>query len=190
MSDEEKLSSYITKSKLIHNSNSEKKIRIAILGGFTLNGLEETMRVKCDEKKIQCTTYVSGYNQYNQEILDEKSQLYKFSPDITFLIIDSRNALGEFFLNPYSISSEERKQFVEDKSNEIINLAKELVKKSKSKLVISNFNIPSYSPIGIGEVQEEFGLHDMIRSLNENIKIGLRSEPEICLLYTSPSPRD
>ena len=181
MSDEKKLSSYITKSKLIPSSNSEKKIRIAILGGFTLNGLEETMRVKCDEKKIQCTTYVSGYNQYNQEILDEKSQLYKFSPDITFLIIDSRNALGEFFLNPYSISAEERKRFVEDKSNEIINLAKELVKKSKSKLIISNFNIPSYSPIGISETKEEFGLHDMIRSLNQNIKIGLSLEPEIII---------
>ena len=179
MSEEEKLSSYLSKSKLISNSNYEKKIRIAILGGFTLNGLEETMRVKCDEKKIQCTTFVSGYNQYNQEILDEKSQLYKFSPDITFLIIDSRNALGEFFLNPYSISAEERKRFVEDKSNEIINLAKELVKKSKSKLVISNFSILSYSPIGINEIKEEFGLHDMIRSLNQNIKIGLRLEPEI-----------
>jgi len=179
MSEEEKLSSYLSKSKLISNSSYEKKIRIAILGGFTLNGLEETMRVKCDEKKIQCTTFVSGYNQYNQEILDEKSQLYKFSPDITFLIIDSRNALGEFFLNPYSISAEERKRFVEDKSNEIINLAKELVKKSKSKLVISNFSVLSYSPIGINETKEEFGLHDMIRSLNQNIKIGLGLEPEI-----------
>ena len=98
MSEEEKLSSYLSKSKLISNSSYEKKIRIAILGGFTLNGLEETMRVKCDEKKIQCTTFVSGYNQYNQEILDEKSQLYKFSPDITFLIIDSRNALGVLWL--------------------------------------------------------------------------------------------
>ena len=181
MPDEKKLSAYINKSKLIPNSNSEKKIRIAILGGFTLNGLEETLRVKCDEKKIQCTTYVSGYNQYNQEILDEKSQLYKFSPDITFLIIDSRNALGEFFLNPYSISVEERKLFVENKSNEIINLAKELVKKSKSKLVISNFNIPSYSPIGISEVKEEFGLHDMIRSLNQKIKVGFSLEPEIII---------
>ena len=181
MSDEEKLSSYLSKSKLISNSNYEKKIRIAILGGFTLNGLEETMRVKCDEKKIQCITYVSGYNQYNQEILDEKSKLYKFSPDITFLIIDSRNALGELFLNPYSVSVEERKQFVQNKSDEIINLAKELVKKSKSKLVISNFNIPSYSPIGISETKEEFGLHDMIRSLNQNIKIGLSLEPEIII---------
>ena len=179
MSHEEKLSSYLNKSKLISNSNYEKKIRIAILGGFTLNGLEETMRVKCDEKKIQCTTYVSGYNQYNQEILDEKSQLYEFSPDITFLIIDTRNVLGELFLNPYSVSVEERKRFIQNKSDEIINLAKALVKKSKSKLVLSNFSIPSYSPIGISETREEFGLHDMIRSLNQNIKIGLRLEPEI-----------
>ena len=179
MPDEEKLSSYLSKSKLISNSNYAKKIRISILGGFTLNGLEETMRVKCDEKKIQCTTYVSGYNQYNQEILDEKSQLYKFSPDITFLIIDSRNVFGELFLNPYSISVEERKRFIQNKSDEIINLAKTLVKKSKSKLVLSNFSIPSYSPIGINETREEFGLHDMVGNLNQNIKIGLRLEPEI-----------
>ena len=171
MPDEEKLSSYLSKSKLISNSNYAKKIRIAILGGFTLNGLEETMRVKCDEKKIQCTTYVSGYNQYNQEIIDEKSQLYKFSPDITFLIIDCRNVFGELFLNPYSLSAEERKQFVQTKSDEIINLANTLVKKSNSKLIISNFSIPSYSPIGINETREEFGLHDMVRSLNQNIKI-------------------
>jgi len=179
MSDEEKLSSYLNKSKLISNSNYEKKIRIAILGGFTLNGLEETMRVKCEEQKIQCLSYISGYDQYNQEIFDEKSQVYKFSPDITFLIIDSRNALGELFLNPYSISIEERKQFVQNKSDEIINLVKTFMKKSKSKLIISNFSIPSYSPIGVNETREEFGLHDMIRSLNQNIKIGLGSEPEI-----------
>jgi len=179
MSGEKRLFSYLNKSKLLSNVDYEKKIRIAVLGGFTLNGLEETIRVKCDEKKIHCTTYVSGYNQYSQEIFDEKSQLYKFSPDITFLIIDSRNALGELFLNPYSVSVEERKRFVQNKSDEIINLAKMLVKKSKSKLILSNFSIPSYSPIGINETREEFGLHDMIRSLNQNIKIGLRLEPEI-----------
>ena len=53
MPDEEKLSTYLNKSKLSSNLDYEKKIRIAILGGFTLNGLEETIRVKCDEKKIE-----------------------------------------------------------------------------------------------------------------------------------------
>ena len=179
MSGEEKLFIYLNKSKLLSNVDYEKKIRIAILGSFTLNGLAETIRVKCDEKKIQCATYVSGYNQYSQEIYDEKSQLYKFSPDVTFLIIDFRDVLGELFLNPYSVSVEERKEFVKDKSDEIINLAQTFVNKSKSKLVMSNFNIPSYSPIGINETREEYGLHDMIRDLNRIITTLMSLEPEI-----------
>ena len=95
------------------------------------------------------------------------------------MIIDSRNVFGELFLNPYSISVEERKRFIQNKSDEIINLAKTLVKKSKSKLILSNFSMPSYSPIGINETREEFGLYDMVGNLNQNIKIGLRLEPEI-----------
>ena len=179
MSDKEKLSVYLNKSKLLSNVDYEKKIRIAILGSFTLNGLEETIRVKCAEKKIQCTTYVSGYNQYSQEIYDEKSQLYKFSPDITFLIIDSRDVLGGLFLNPYSVSVKERKIFPTDKSAEIINLAQTFVNKSKSKLILSNFNIPSYSPIGINETKEEYGLHDMIVDLNRIVKSTMSDKSEI-----------
>ena len=140
---EEKLSTYLNRSKLLSNVDCENKIRIAILGSFTLNGLEETIRVKCSDKKIQCSTYSSGYNQYNQEILDEKSELYKFSSDITFLIIDTRNVLGELFFNPYSISVEDRKQFVKTKSDEIINLAKIFGNKTQSKLILSNFVIPN-----------------------------------------------
>ena len=181
MSDEEKLSTYLNKSKLLSNVDYEKKIRIAILGGFTLNGLEETIRVKCDEKKIQCTTYVSGYNQYSQEIYDEKSQLYKFSPDVTFLITDSRDVLGKLLLNPYSVSAGERQDFSRKKSDEIINLAQTFANKSKSKLIMSNFNIPSYSPGGINETREEYGLHDMIRDLNRIIKTAMRDKHEISI---------
>lgn len=178
---EEKLSTYLNRSKLLSNVDCENKVRVAILGSFTLNGLGETIRVKCGDKKIQCSTYIAGYNQYNQEILDEKSELYKFSSDITFLIIDTRNVLGELFFNPYSISVEDRKQFVKTKSDEIINLAKIFVNKTQSKLILSNFVIPTYSPYEINEAREKFGLQDMVRALNQNIKNELGHEPKIYL---------
>ena len=69
MDNEFKLWSYLTKSSSLDNSTFDKKIRVAILSSFTLNGLEETLRVKCAEKKIDCITFTSGYNQYNQDIL-------------------------------------------------------------------------------------------------------------------------
>jgi len=64
---EQKLSHYMNASKSLDFSKYDKKIRIAILGSFTLKGLDETLEVKCSEINVGCDTYASGYNQYNQE---------------------------------------------------------------------------------------------------------------------------
>ena len=69
MSNSEKLSYFLNKAKKLGDNNFNNKIRVAILSSFTINGLEESLRVKLHEKKIDCTTYVGGYNQFNQEIL-------------------------------------------------------------------------------------------------------------------------
>ncbi len=169
MTTEQKLSHYINKAGDLAGRTFEKKIRIGILCSFTINGLEESMRVKSAEKNIECITYVSGYNQYNQEILNQESNLYKFSPDITFLLIDTRNILGELFHHPHSISASERKNFVEKKLKEIQNLAYAFVGRTKSKLIIANFNIPTYSSHGIFETKTEYGFHKMIEDLNREL---------------------
>ena len=115
MTTEQKLSYYINKSGDLVGKTFGGKTRVGILCSFTINGLEEAMRVKSAEKNIECITYVGGYNQYNQEILNQESNLYKFSPDITFLFIDIRNILGDLFHNPHSITVSERKIFVNKK---------------------------------------------------------------------------
>jgi len=169
MSVEEKLSYYLTKNKTLEN-DFEKSIRISILSSFTLNGIEETFKVKCAEKKIKCITYLGSYNQYNQEILNTESKLYQFNPDVTFLILDTRSLLGDLWYFPYSIDVKQRKDFIEKKFEEIKNLIKIFTKKSKSKLVISNFNIPTKSNYGIFETKSDFGLQKMISKLNENLQ--------------------
>src|SRR5438445_13044288 len=105
---ESKLSHYINEASNLNTSSFEKKIRIGILGSFTLNGIEETLRVKCAEKKIDASVFVSGYSQYHQDILNDKSELYRFSPDVVFLILDTRSILGNFFYSPYSLSTDQR----------------------------------------------------------------------------------
>ena len=163
MSNSEKLSYFLNKAKKLGDNNFNNKIRVAILSSFTINGLEESLRVKLYEKKVDCTTYVGGYNQFNQEILDTSSKLYKFSPDITFLILDTRSMLGNLFHEPYSISSSERKKIFDEKFNDLKNLVDSFANQTKSKLVITNFDIPSYSPYGIFETKAIDGLHSSIK---------------------------
>jgi len=178
---EHKLSYYINKANDLDIGKFGKKIRIAILSSFTLNGLAETLTVKCAEHKIGCTTYVSGYNQYNQEILNSKSKLHEFSPDIAFLILDSRSLLGDFFYFPYSISGSQRKEFIEKKIIEIHSLITAFKQQSKSKLIISNFNIPTYSSYGIFESKTDYGLHEMVIDLNSKLTELLKQDSSVYL---------
>ena len=169
MTAEHKLSYYINNSDKILETKFNKKIRIGILSSFTINGLKETIQVKSADKNIVCTTYVGAYNQYNQEILNVESNLYKFSPDITFLIIDTQNILGDFFYYPYDVSILERKNFVEKKLKELQTLIDIFTSNTKSKLIIANFNIPTYSPYGIFETKTEYGFHQMVEDLNRKL---------------------
>lgn len=169
MIEEQKLSFYLNKVTEITGKQFDKKIRVALLSSFTINGLAETLRVKCAENNIDCIIYVSGYNQYNQEILDQNSALYKFDPDLCFLNIDLRNMLLDLFHFPYSVSSEERKKYVDSKITELKNLVDVFLSNSKSKLVMANFHIPTYSPYGIFETKTEYGFHEMINDLNNKI---------------------
>jgi FkbH-like protein len=170
MDKEEPLSKYILDSQKLEINNFNKKIKVAFLSSFTINGLSESLQVKCSKKQISCNSYVAGYNQYNQEILDKKSDLYSFSPDITFLILDTRSIFGDLFYSPYSITKLERETFVNEKIIEIINLITKFNETSKSKLVITNLTLPYYSPYGIAETKTSYGFHDAILDFNKKLK--------------------
>jgi len=167
---EKSLSEYITEAKKIDDLKFNKKLKVAILSSFTVNGLDESLHVKCSELGIGYRSHIAGYNQYNQELIDPESDLYSFSPDVTFLILDIRKFFGEYFYKLHTISDSEKKSFVKEKVDEIKNLIMNFEKNLNSKLVITNFNIPYYSPNGIIETKMEFGLHEIIEKINEAIR--------------------
>ena len=134
---EKNLSEYISLSKNIDELKFDKKIKVGILSSFTLNGLDETLHVKTSELGIRYQSYVSGYNQYNQQFLDPESDLYNFSPDITFLILDTRNFFGDSFYFSYNMSETERKSLFEEKFSQLKNLIEIFQTNSNSKLIIA-----------------------------------------------------
>jgi len=170
MDNEKSLSEYISESQKLEIKDFNKKIKIAILSSFTINGLAESLKIKCSEKKILCSPYVAGYNQYNQEILNGKSELYKLSPDLTFLILDTRSIFGDLFHFPYSVTRSERKDFVIEKIHELSNLIKKFNENTNSKLIITNLGLPNYSPHGIAEMNTSYSFHDAVIDFNKKLK--------------------
>jgi FkbH-like protein len=177
-----KLSYYMNEAKKIKPENYKKKIRIAFIGSFTLNGFEETIQVECNEERINCTTYNSPYNQFNQEILNEKSNLYKFKPDIIFLLIDNRIILGDLFYFTNINSEDEKKKIVDEKFNELNGLIETVSKKMQSKIVITNFVIPTYTSLGIYESKIEYSIKEIILDLNKKLKM-ISKNIDSCYVY-------
>jgi len=163
------LSDYIIKAKKIE-SNFGKSIKLAILSSFTVNGLKEVLTVKCGEIKVSAEIYVAGYNQYRQELLDDNSNLYKFKPEIVYLLLDTRSILSELFFLPYQVNHQSRKKYISQQLKEIFSLVDGFTKKSDSKLVVTNLSLPTYSPLGIADEKVEFSLNDAVTYFNDGIK--------------------
>ena len=169
MKNGENLAYFLNEAKTIKTRNLGKKLRVAFLANSTINGFEETMRVKCFQKGIDCITYVADYNQYNQEILNQDSRLYQFKPDITFLILDTRHVLGDHFFSWHKVSHDEKSKFVERSINEIKKLCNTFEENLETKLVITSLQIPSYSSYGINESREIRGLKEIVHEINNEL---------------------
>lgn len=181
MNSEKNLPNYINQARSLEPSKYKNKIQVAILSNFTLNGLSEIIQVKCSEINVGCFTYVSDYNQYNQNILNDSSKLYKFLPDMTFLILDIRSILGDAFYFPFELNASQRNDLITKITNDLKNLMISFTNKTKSKLVISNFVIPIYSPYGIYDSKMEHGLKNIVNEINNNLENFVKSQQSIYL---------
>ena len=167
--------------KKIENIKTDggKKIKIALLSSFTINGVKEVLFVKCCKIGILPEIYVADYNQYSQEILDTNSEFSKFEPDLVILFIDTRVILGEQYLLPYAISGKQREDWVKEKSEEIKSLIDKIKEQSNSKILLHNFEVPLHSPLGIMDNKEKLGFKESIMKLNLNLSENFKEDTQV-----------
>ena len=160
-------------------SSYDKTIKISILSSFTINGLKEVLFVKCCESGILPQFYIGNYNQYFQEILNPESELYKFTPDLIIIFIDTMTVWGEQYLMPYLISDKERKEWVGERTNEAQSLIQKIKERSSARILFHNFEIPLHSPLGILEGKQDFGFIEATEELNNSLRKSFKSDNQV-----------
>ncbi|MGA2094058.1 MAG: HAD-IIIC family phosphatase, partial [Sedimentisphaerales bacterium] len=61
----------------------------AFLSSFTIEPLVDYAIVEAAARSIELQTYIAPYGQFNQELLNPKSELYCTTPQITFLLLEA-----------------------------------------------------------------------------------------------------
>jgi len=148
----------------------DKATKIAFLSNFTIDSIEGDMKRACSKKGISAQIYISSYNQYSQQILDESSELYSFNPKIIFILLDIENLIGDAFLSPYSIEDHQREEIIMKRLEEIKKLIGILKERSPAKIVINSLFLPIFSSRGVIENKEQKGLRNLVRDFNNKLE--------------------
>ena len=153
-----------------HNELIPKKI--AIIGSYTTNLLTDALRLYLYNFGIAPEFYEGEYDSIASEILDTKSNLYSFKPDILILFTQHRDIKSY----PSLFCTD---QELEDSTNYYINYYKSIWEHLENitgcQVYQTNFVIPVDGPLGNLELNFKFSKTNFLKNLN-NI-----------LAYQSPS---
>ncbi len=72
-----------------------KPIRLAVLASSTVTHLLPGLRIAALRRGLHVQTYVTGYGQYHQELLDSSSPLHRFAPNVILFATDTRHLVGQ-----------------------------------------------------------------------------------------------
>ncbi|MCK5047187.1 MAG: HAD family hydrolase, partial [Candidatus Heimdallarchaeota archaeon] len=160
--------------------SANQKIKIALLSSFTIDPLAAFLDIDCRMEDLLPEIYVAPFNRFQEEIIDDKSKLYKFKPEIIFFFIELESLLEENFLIDFTRLKE--KIIVEeiDRVVELLNdLLAKLAENTDSMIVFSNFISPTFSPMGVLDKKREIGMKRFYRMINDKLETQFQSDSTI-----------
>lgn len=150
------------------NLPEEKRIKVALLSSFTIDPLGIYIDIQSRLAQLHPEIYIPPFRQYQQEIIDENSNLYSFKPDLIILAVQAEVMLNENFLSEFVKLSD-----IEHFQMEIINrfqtLLSMLTSRTKALILINNFIVPSFTPFGILDNKVDNGFRRFFRQLNQKL---------------------
>ena len=158
----------------------QSSLRIAVIGSSTLEPLAACVDVKSRLEGFSVKTYVGGFNLYSQEALDANSALYKLDPEVVILAVDGWSVLEKQFIASFVRASEdERAAILEQLVKSVSSIADALMSNSSALVLVNNFIVPVFSPLGIVDNKQKIGLRIFFIEANRRLADRFADSPRI-----------
>lgn len=146
-------------------------VKIAILGNCTTDYAGKELKNTSLSYGIDSEIYIAPFNQYVQEILNPNSGLYLGSPDVVIIWLEGTLLFPEWYdVNLLLNEKEEKIRLTENVKNTLVQLIETLRSNCTAKILVNNFKVPCFSPLGILDNKFIPGLKGMIASLNTQLE--------------------
>jgi len=133
---------------------------IAFVSSYTTDPLADYVQVFSAQNDLAVNQYIAPYGQFNQELLNPQSELYRTSPRITFLLIEAES------------------DAIDEQMSHLGGLVDAFLKNSTGILVINTFPACPSWPLNVLPDQRRI----LIEKLNTGIIERYQSNPRIQIL--------
>lgn len=131
--------------KLLPPGPAPERIRVALLGGYSLYPFHELLEHLCEMGGSPCELWQGSFDNYISEIMDEASGLYTFAPQVVLLLpSEHRCRYTGSLTDPREAQMAEANRVVKG----LLELARQVHEKSQAEVVITNFLLPSGHDLG------------------------------------------
>lgn len=134
--------------------------KASFLSSFTIEPLVDYVIVEAAARSIELQPYIAPYGQFNQELLNPQSELYRTAPQITFLLLEAES------------------DGIEEQSAHLQGLVAAFLKSSTGVLVINTFPACPCWPLQVLPDQKRI----LIEKINARIIERYKNNPRVQVL--------
>jgi FkbH-like protein len=124
---------------------ANSKLRLAIVGGYSLYPLHELVEHLCELENLPLELWQGDYDNYLSEIMDDDSELYTFAPQVVVILPAERRCLYTGKLtDPRDLVQAEAQRSVDS----LLELARKVNEKTGAEVITTNFMLPARHDLG------------------------------------------
>jgi FkbH-like protein len=145
-------------------------LRVAVLRSFTVEPVLPLLRASAWTERIDLTVKAGEFNACAQEMLDPRSWIYGFAPDVAVLAVQTQDVAPELWDSFADAAEAEIEAVVNRVLEEFQSWLRAFRAHSQAHLLVHNLEIPAQAARGILDGQSGMSQADAIRAINAGLR--------------------
>jgi len=156
--------------------------RAWFLRSFTLEPIFPLLRAAALLHGLDLQARAGDFNAYAQEILDPKSRLYAYDPDVVFLAVQTRDLVPDLWERAAELRPSEAERLCVEAASNLSAWVKTLRARSSARIVVFDLAAPTWPSAGVLDAQSPAGQGALVARLNQELRTLAAGETGVYVL--------
>lgn len=148
------------------------ELRVALLASCTIEVFERPFAAALRQRGFAPSFWISGFGQYQQDILDAGSGLYAHDPNVVVLYLDGEDLFRELLQNPLAQLADARLAHAERTAAQLQSLVETIsTRLPKATVIVNTTAVPPLNALTGLEYNSEYGIQESLSAYNRALAV-------------------